>query len=314
MTIGERLEDARKRKGVSIREAAEATKIRGDFLLSMENNSFDINLPEIYVRGFLKNYARFLKLEPSRIMTDYEAMRLGARGKAERLARGGGHHHGAGGEAEEADDFRAEREFRSQVPISDRPSFGRMDLPGVSAPAESPVHRPDEKVVNEADEEPAEESHGSYGADKSLYIKLGVIFAGVFAVGFLVVVLISVLRSSPDDPEINPDLAASPAAAPENEVTPTSPVGGGGDSGNRENSLRPERVTLRALGTVTVIVEQSIDRQRLFQGNLTTGQTETFEAVGPVIVRYSNGDNLVVERKGESYRMGKSGVGFNTVR
>ena len=31
-TIGERLEEARKKRGLSLREAAEATKIRGDYL------------------------------------------------------------------------------------------------------------------------------------------------------------------------------------------------------------------------------------------------------------------------------------------
>ena len=77
--IGERLEEARKRKGLSIREAAEATKIRGDFLLEMEDNSFDIPLPQIYIRGFLKNYARFLKLDPNKILTDYDAQMLGRR-------------------------------------------------------------------------------------------------------------------------------------------------------------------------------------------------------------------------------------------
>ena len=56
-TIGERLEEARKRKGVSIREAADATKIRGDYLQKFESNQFDIGLTEIYVRGFLRNYA-----------------------------------------------------------------------------------------------------------------------------------------------------------------------------------------------------------------------------------------------------------------
>ena len=61
-SIGERLEEARKKKGISIREAAEATKIRGDYLQQFENNRFDINLTEIYVRGFLRAYALYLKL------------------------------------------------------------------------------------------------------------------------------------------------------------------------------------------------------------------------------------------------------------
>jgi len=73
-TIGERLEDARKKKGVSIREAAEATKIRGDYLLKFEGNQFDIGLTEIYVRGFLRGYANFLRLPSERILNDYAAL------------------------------------------------------------------------------------------------------------------------------------------------------------------------------------------------------------------------------------------------
>jgi cytoskeleton protein RodZ len=65
-TIGERLEEARKRKGVSIREAAETTKIRGDYLQKFEANSFDVDLPPLYVRGFLRSYARFLPARRSR--------------------------------------------------------------------------------------------------------------------------------------------------------------------------------------------------------------------------------------------------------
>ena len=73
-TIGERLEDARKKKGVSIRESAEATKIRGDYLQKFENNQFDIELSDIYVRGFLRNYANYLRLPADRILGDYASI------------------------------------------------------------------------------------------------------------------------------------------------------------------------------------------------------------------------------------------------
>jgi transcriptional regulator with XRE-family HTH domain len=73
-TIGERLEEARKRKGISIREAAEATKIRGDYLHKMESNSFDLNLPEIYIRGFLRNYAVYLKINADKLLADYKSL------------------------------------------------------------------------------------------------------------------------------------------------------------------------------------------------------------------------------------------------
>jgi cytoskeleton protein RodZ len=76
-TIGERLEEARKKKGISIREAAEATKIRGDYLQKFETNHFDIGLTEIYTRGFLRTYANFLKLPGERILNDYAALGRG---------------------------------------------------------------------------------------------------------------------------------------------------------------------------------------------------------------------------------------------
>lgn len=85
-TIGERLEEARKRKGVSIREVAEATKIRGDYLHKFENNQFDLSLPEIYVRGFLRTYATFLKLPSDKIINDYKGLGIGE-SKTRGLAR-----------------------------------------------------------------------------------------------------------------------------------------------------------------------------------------------------------------------------------
>ena len=84
-SIGERLEEARKRKGISIREAAESTKIRSDYLHKFESNQYDLRLPEIYVCGFLRSYAAFLKLPADKIIADYNALnsspepKLGAR-------------------------------------------------------------------------------------------------------------------------------------------------------------------------------------------------------------------------------------------
>ena len=82
-TIGERLEEARKRKGISIREAAETTKIRGDYLQKFEANSFAIDLPPLYIRGFVRSYARFLELDPERYVSDVDAA-LAREGKPQR--------------------------------------------------------------------------------------------------------------------------------------------------------------------------------------------------------------------------------------
>ena len=66
---------------ISIREAAEATKIRGDYLHKFETNQFDIKLPEIYVRGFIRNYSNFLKLPGDKLVNDYLALGLGEGGR-----------------------------------------------------------------------------------------------------------------------------------------------------------------------------------------------------------------------------------------
>ena len=65
-SIGAKIEEARKRKGISLREAAEATKIRSDFLSHIEKGEFDYDLPNIYKIGFIKNYAKYLKLNPEK--------------------------------------------------------------------------------------------------------------------------------------------------------------------------------------------------------------------------------------------------------
>jgi len=75
-TIGERLEEARKRLGVSLREASEATKIRMDYLQEMENGSFTFPLPDVYKRGFLKIYARHLKLDAEKLGRIFNAQSL----------------------------------------------------------------------------------------------------------------------------------------------------------------------------------------------------------------------------------------------
>jgi len=70
MAIGQKLEEARNRKGISLREASESTKIRGDYLSAFEAGQFDIDLPEVYLRGFVRLYSRFLGLDQEAVLAD----------------------------------------------------------------------------------------------------------------------------------------------------------------------------------------------------------------------------------------------------
>ena len=77
MAIGQKLEEARNRKGISIREASESTKIRGDYLSAFEAGNFDLSIPDVYLRGFVKLYARFLDLDHEATVSDLD-IELGA--------------------------------------------------------------------------------------------------------------------------------------------------------------------------------------------------------------------------------------------
>ena len=73
MPVGQKLEEARKRKGASLREVSESTKIRGDYLSAIESGNYEINLPEVYLRGFVRLYAKFLGLDQDAIVADLDS-------------------------------------------------------------------------------------------------------------------------------------------------------------------------------------------------------------------------------------------------
>lgn len=101
-SIGQKLEEARNRKGISIREAEEATKIRGHFLASFEKDVFDVELPPVYLSGFLKNYARFLGLDPEAVLAELDVLLPSRSGKAAKKSLGSITSSSEGGETEVA--------------------------------------------------------------------------------------------------------------------------------------------------------------------------------------------------------------------
>jgi cytoskeleton protein RodZ len=190
-TIGERLEEARKKKGISIREAAEATKIRTDYLQKFESNQFDIGLTEIYTRGFLRTYANFLKLPAERILSDYSA-----------LGRG---------------------DVRPRQP--NREVYGRMDI-SVSTAAETTERtgKPDEAApaagtARPQPHYPRTASSLPTGPDPAVvfkYVKWGGIAAVILIAGLLLRALLS--NSTPAADGIAP-AAKSGSAATEQTIT-----------------------------------------------------------------------------------------------
>jgi transcriptional regulator with XRE-family HTH domain len=73
MDVGSELRQARQRRGLSLREMADRTKISAAALHAIETNTIE-RLPErIYTRGFLKAYAREVGLAPTDIADRFAA-------------------------------------------------------------------------------------------------------------------------------------------------------------------------------------------------------------------------------------------------
>lgn len=73
-SVGEQLKQARQQQNISIEDAARALNISKNILMQFEANNFSLSLSPIYIRGFLKAYAAFLKLSVSSISAEYDKL------------------------------------------------------------------------------------------------------------------------------------------------------------------------------------------------------------------------------------------------
>jgi cytoskeleton protein RodZ len=261
-TIGERLEEARKRKGISIREASEATKIRSDYLQKFESNTFELNLPYIYVRGFLRSYAHYLKLNPEKLMTDFSALGLNT--------------------------------GRDSRRHDQRESFGRIDLPEpakVALAEESPAREPAPMTSRvTAPARPVPVTPPTNGGNQQL--KLAAII-GTSVLALVVLIFIVVKLSSSSNPS-HPTQPLVPTVS-----TPSVPAG--------------DVMKLIALDNVRIKVVQQSDNQVVFDGDLVRGDERAITKHGKVWVTYDLGRNLLVEIRGQQFKMGLPGYGRSTL-
>lgn len=65
------LRTAREEKGVSLAQAEAATMIRRSYLQALEDDEHAMLPGAVYVKGFLRNYAQYLALDPSHVLSVY---------------------------------------------------------------------------------------------------------------------------------------------------------------------------------------------------------------------------------------------------
>ncbi|WP_420628585.1 helix-turn-helix domain-containing protein [Candidatus Leptofilum sp.] len=70
--LGHILREARETKGYTLREVQEKTRINSRFLEALEMGDFDRLPTPTHARGFLRNYARYLGLDPEPLLERYE--------------------------------------------------------------------------------------------------------------------------------------------------------------------------------------------------------------------------------------------------
>lgn len=69
--LGQRFRTARDARGLSLSEVAEQVRIRAVYLAAIENEDWSAIGAPVYIRGFLRTYARFLGLDAEEIVAEF---------------------------------------------------------------------------------------------------------------------------------------------------------------------------------------------------------------------------------------------------
>lgn len=73
-TPGEILKAERERKGLSIKDVEQSTSIRALYLSAIEEGKYSVVPGEVYLKGFIRNYAAFLGLNSQELVELYRQM------------------------------------------------------------------------------------------------------------------------------------------------------------------------------------------------------------------------------------------------
>ena len=276
---------ARTEKGVSVREAADATRLRADVIENMESGAFDYKLPEIYKRGFLRIYAAYLRLNVDEILAEYAAEL--SRGNFEDAKRRNILSRVATAAASATANVAAgQREF-TPPPASVESRFENFDRQESEAESETPDN-------------------------SSKFIKLAAIFGGVILLVVVIVLIVSsaVSRNAPEenpDVQINANMPTQPAA-PVSQATAAA----------SNDIARPELVlAITALSDTLVYPDiktpDGKPADAIYTGPLQAGERREFRSVVPLMVKLTDAERVKIERNGAALDL-KGAKGLNLFR
>lgn len=73
-SIGEELRRERQRRGVTIKDVEQVLHIRAAYLEALEEDNYKIIPGDVYVKGFIGNYADYLGLDRQRLVESYKSL------------------------------------------------------------------------------------------------------------------------------------------------------------------------------------------------------------------------------------------------
>jgi cytoskeletal protein RodZ len=74
-TFGEKLKEARERKGLRLEEISRTTRVRIPYLEALERDDFDALPQDVFVRGFVRTCADCLEIDPDSLVAEYRRER-----------------------------------------------------------------------------------------------------------------------------------------------------------------------------------------------------------------------------------------------
>jgi cytoskeleton protein RodZ len=72
-TVAEQLRSAREAQKLDVYQVAEITKIKTDHIRALESGHYDTFSAPVYIRGFVRTYAKVLKLDETQVVADLES-------------------------------------------------------------------------------------------------------------------------------------------------------------------------------------------------------------------------------------------------
>ena len=67
-TVAEQLRQGREARNLTVYQVAEVTKIRTDHIRALEEGDYDVFPAPVYVRGFVRTYAKLIKLDVPQVL------------------------------------------------------------------------------------------------------------------------------------------------------------------------------------------------------------------------------------------------------